>query len=103
MWLLTQFGQTRVIGTLKCKPLLTHKQVYININNTNTFSGNSRSGFGSARNQGGFGGSRGGFQGGNNHSSDDMLEVEIASRDIARVIGIIWVVTKLYADHTHIL
>jgi len=50
-------------------------------------SGNSRSGFGSSRNQGGFGGSRGGFNGGTDGNDDDMLEVEISSRDIARIIG----------------
>ncbi|KAK2168982.1 hypothetical protein LSH36_13g26054 [Paralvinella palmiformis] len=49
--------------------------------------GNSRSGFGSSRNQGGFGGSRGGFNGGTDGNDDDMLEVEISSRDIARIIG----------------
>ena len=55
-------------------------------NNSFTILGNGQSSFG--RSQGGFGGSRGGFSGRSDFGAEGTLEIEIANRDVARVIGV---------------
>jgi len=68
----------------QCAPNCCHKLLNqlsdFSINCLSTVLGNGQSSFG--RSQGGFGGSRGGFGG------EGTLEMEIANRDVARVIGL---------------